>query len=194
MYFKIDIVGTEPLLMHNSQLADPLNPFTKALAEVTSKKSKTDDDHAEMARREWLGGLYFDPEIGPYVPGVNVERSLLDAARMNRLGKSIERGVFIQTNENALQYSGSRDMSVLVKDENFRHMASVKIGMKRVMRCRPIFRTWATSAQGYLDESQLDMAELRQIATNAGRLVGLGDWRPRFGRYTAEITVIDDPA
>lgn len=190
MDFTLRIEGTEPLLMHNAQLSDPLNPFTKALAEVTSKRSKTDDDHAEAARREWLGGLYYDPEVGPYMPGANIERALLDAARMNRLGKSIERGVFVTTNTNPLEYPGSRDPQVMVNDENFRHMASVKIGMKRVMRCRPVFRTWALTAEGYMDESQLDLAELRQIANNAGRLVGLGDWRPRFGRFTATVTEV----
>jgi hypothetical protein len=193
VYFEIELAGTHPLLTHNAQLSDPLNPFTKALAEVTGKRSKTDEDHAEVARREWLGGLYFDPDAGPYIPGENVERALLDAARLNRLGKSIERGVFITSNVNPIEYTGSRDPKVMVDDENFRHMASVKIGMKRVMRCRPIFRNWSITAQGYLDEGQLDLSELRQIADNAGRLVGLGDWRPRFGRFAATVTPVDDP-
>lgn len=187
MEFIIELVGTETLLMHNAQLSDPLNPFTKRLAEVTSKRKKVEEDHVEIAKREWLGGLYYDLEAGPYIPGQNVERALLDSARMNRLGKSIERGVFITDNVIPLNYDGSRDMSVLVDDANFRHMASVKIGMSRTMRCRPMFREWSLTARGYLDEEQMELTELRQIAQRAGRLVGLGDWRPRFGRFTATV-------
>lgn len=190
MDFTISITGTQPLLMHNAQLSDPLNQYTRRLAEVTSKKTKTLEDHAEMARREWSGGLYYDPEIGPYIPGQNIERALLDSARMNRLGKSIERGVFITDYAGdmfPLNYAGSRDVTKMLEDANFRHMASVKIGMKRVMRCRPIFRDWSIQASGYFDESQLDLDELSAIAVNAGRLIGLGDWRPRFGRFTAVI-------
>lgn len=190
MEFKLRMVGTETLLMHNAQLSDPLNVYTKRLAEVTSKRKKAEEDHIEISRREWDGGLYFDPEVGPYIPGQNVERALLDSARMNRLGKSIERGVFITDNVIPLQYPGPRDIRELREDASFRHMASVKIGMSRTMRCRPMFREWSLETEGYLDEEQLDLAELRQIAIRAGKLIGLGDWRPRFGRFIATVEAL----
>lgn len=187
MDFTITITGTHTLLMHNAQLSDPLNPFTKRLAEVTSKRKKTDEDHVEIARREWDGGLYYDVDAGPYIPGQNVERALLDSARMNRLGKSIERGVFITTDVIPLEYPGPRDIRELREDASFRHMASVKVGMSRTMRCRPMFREWSLTAEGYLDETQIELDELRQIAQRAGKLIGLGDWRPRFGRFEAQV-------
>lgn len=185
MDIRLIIKGMTPLLMHNAQLSDPLNKFTIALKEVTSKRIKTHDDIKEMARREWAGGLYFEPEIGPYIPGQNIERSLLDAARLNKLGKSIERGVFVTTNENPVVYSGSRNIEDLIDDENFRLMASVKIGQQRVMRCRPFFKDWSLEAVLYVDETQLDLPTLKRIVENAGKFVGLGDWRPRYGRYIA---------
>lgn len=185
--FDIRITGTHTLLMHNARLSNPLDPMAKALAEITGKRAKTDDDHEEAARREWMGGLYYEPEVGPYIPGANIERALLDSARMSRLGKSIERGVFIQSDINALEYPGPRRLPDLLADVSFRHMASVKVGRVRVMRCRPMFTAWALTASGTLDESQMDPAELEQTAERAGRLVGLGDWRPRFGRFTASV-------
>lgn len=187
MEFVIKLTGTHTLLMHNAQLSDPLNPFTRRLAEVTSKRKKTEEDHIEMARREWDGGLYYDPEIGPFIPGQNVERALLDSARMNRLGKSIERGVFITTDVIPLDYAGPREIRELRDDASFRHMASVKVGMSRVMRCRPMFREWTLTAEGYLDEEQIELTDLRTIAERAGKLIGLGDWRPRFGRFEATV-------
>lgn len=185
--FEIQITGTVALLMHNAQLADPLNPYTKKVAEVASKRAKTDEDHAELARREWLGGLYYTPEDGLHVPGQNVERCLLDAARMNRLGKSIERGVFIVGNP-ALDIGQVFDPAKMVSDMNYRFTTTIVVAKRRVPRTRPMFRKWSLTASGTLDDSQLDMAELRSIANNAGRLVGLGDWRPRYGRFVATLT------
>jgi hypothetical protein len=190
MDFTITLTGTHTLLMHNAQLSNPLNPFTKRLAEVTSKRGKTEEDHLEIARREWDGGLYYDPEIGPYIPGQNVERALLDSARMNRLGKSIERGVFVMTDLIPLQYAGPRDIAQLREDASFRHMASVKVTTSRTMRCRPMFREWSLTAEGYLDETQIELIDLRRIAERAGRLIGLGDWRPRFGRFDAQVVAV----
>lgn len=190
MEFQISISGTHTLLMHNSQLSDPTNPFTRRVAEISSKKKKVLEDHEELALREWDGGLYFHPEYGPFIPGMNIERCLLDSARMNRLGKSIERGVFITSDYNALQYDGPRDVQGLRGNPNFKHMASAKVGMSRIMRCRPMFREWAVVATGELDTEQMELSDLQRIADNAGRLIGLGDWRPRFGRFRAQVAAL----
>lgn len=185
--FKITLTGTAPLLMHNSRLANPLDPATKALKKVTAKRSKTDEDHALVARLEHGGSLYLDPDVGPYIPGGNIERCLVDSARMSKQGVKVTRGVFINTDVNPVLYRGPRDMDGLWDDESFRHMAAVKVGMARIMRCRPVFASWACEAEGILDPSVLEIDDLELIATNAGQMIGVGDWRPRFGRFTAEV-------
>ena len=55
------------------------------------------------------------------------------------------------------------------------------------MRCRPWFPEWTVQAEGILDPSVLELDDLTTIADNAGSLIGLGDWRPRFGRFTAVV-------
>lgn len=185
--FRITIEGTAPLLMHSSRLANPLDPAAKAIKRLTGKRNKTDDDHLEIARLEHLGSLYLDPDVGPYVPGENIWRALYDAAKKYKKGPRVKEGVFVSTTENPLAYKGPRDSEGLWADENFRHMASVKIGTSRTMRCRPIFRQWRTDADGILDPAQMDLPELVDIATTAGQLIGLGDWRPRYGRFTAKV-------
>lgn len=186
--FRLTITSTAPLLMHNSRLADPLNPATKALRKYTAKRSKTEEDHETIARLEHVGSLYLEPEIGPYVPGQNIARCLIDGARISKQGVKITRGVFIATDINPLRYRGPRDAEGLWANENFRHMASVKVGTSRTMRCRPIFREWATDANGILDPSVIDLDSLAEIATTAGQMIGLGDWRPRYGRFTADVS------
>src|SRR3954463_3196855 len=110
MDIVITLTGTHTLLMHNSQLADPLNQYTRKVAEVTSKRKKTIEDHAEIAKREWSGGLYFDPQAGPFIPGANIQGRLLDAASLNRLGKGVERGLFITSDVDPLEYDGPRKL------------------------------------------------------------------------------------
>ncbi|MBL3664517.1 hypothetical protein JL475_00455 [Streptomyces sp. M2CJ-2] len=187
MQFRLTITGTAELLMHNARLANPLDPAAKAMKAISSKRKKTDDDFEELARLEHLGGLYLDPDVGPFIPGQNVERCLVDAAKVTRSGVKVTRGVFVSTNINPLAYQGPRDPDGLWEDENFRHMASVKVQQNRIMRCRPMFRQWTTAAEGTLDTSVLAFDELAEIANTAGAMIGLGDYRPRYGRFTATL-------
>lgn len=185
--FRMSLTGTKPLLMHNARLSNPLDEVAKAMKRVTAKRTKTDEDHEELARLEHMGSLYMDPDIGPYIPGQNFERCLVDAARITKSGKKIERGVFVDTDVNPLGYTGPRDIDGLWKDENFRHAASVKVGTNRVTRTRPQFREWQVEAEGEFDSTVINLTELAEIATTAGLMIGLGDWRPRYGRFVATV-------
>ena len=77
---KIKIRGTSPLLMHSDRLSNPLDPLTKEIKTYTGKRKKTDDDFTEIARLEWVGGLYHDEKTGPYLPARNVKAMLIQAA------------------------------------------------------------------------------------------------------------------
>lgn len=188
--FRIRIEGTAPLLMHSARMANPLEPSAKALKKISGKRTKTDDDYMEMARLEHSGSLYFVPGVGPYMPGENIARCLLDAARVTKQGVKLTRGVVITTDENPLAYKGPRTAEGLWDDENFRRMASVKVGMARVMRCRPMFRQWSTEADGIIDTSVLGFDDLADIVATAGAMIGLGDWRPRHGRFHGELSKV----
>jgi hypothetical protein len=187
MDFKITLTGTSALLMHNGRLADPLDPATKALKAVTGKRTKTDEDHESMSRIEFLGGLYLDPDIGPYMPADNIWRSLYDSAKKSKQGPGVKEGVVITSEVNPVAYPGPRTAEALWADKNFVFRKTVRNQMNRVSRTRPIFQQWTTEAYGMLDEASLDLSDLRVIADRAGQLVGLGDWRPRFGRFTAKV-------
>lgn len=185
--FQIDMIGQAPLLMHSARLSDPLDEASKALAKVTSKRSKTDDDHAAVSRIEHMGGLYFGAEAGPYIPGTNVERCLFDAATKFKLGKALRSALLVPQEVNELQYDGPRTIDGLWEDKTFVHRASVKVGMARVIRTRPIFPRWGLTVTGSLDTDVVDRDEFEQIVELAGRLIGIGDWRPRFGRFEGAV-------
>lgn len=190
MDFRISITGTETLLMHWSRLANPLDPAAKAVKKLTGKRNKTDDDYMELARTEWEGSLYFDDVAGPYLPADNIWRCLYDGAKKHKLGPRVKEGVLITTVVNPVGYKGPRTLAQLWKDENFRHNSSVKVGPSRTTRCRPQFREWRVEADGIIDTAVLDIEQLRLIADTAGSVIGLGDWRPRYGRFTATVAEI----
>ncbi|MDB2192120.1 hypothetical protein [Mycobacteroides abscessus] len=188
--FTIEIRGVNPLLMHNSRLSDEFDPIAKAIKKITAKKMKqTEDDRWEKRRLEFLGSLYFDDTVGPYVPGLNIEQCLLHAARMTRNGKDIERGLRITSDVNPLGYDGPRDLDSLWGGGNPAHVhnASVVITRNRIIRTRPIFRHWAVEAEGVYDPGILDFESLLSFGEKAGQYIGLGDWRPRFGTFEAII-------
>lgn len=187
--FVITIEGTSPLLMHNARLADPLDPITKEKAKVSSKRKKTEEDQELLSELEWKGGLYYDEEVGPYLPGDNVFKTLIEAARKSKDGKRVEQGLLITTSVNPLAYEGPRDMESLWGNKNFVHRCTVKQQMSRVVRTRPVFRTWKTQIEGRLDESVLDVSAVESFAEIAGLYIGVGDWRPKHGRFTAKVEV-----
>lgn len=188
MEFTITLVGTHPLLMHNARLSDPLDAVAKAVKVINSKREKTEDDHMELGRLEFAGSLYIHADLGPYIPPENIERCLVDSGKITRAGTKVKRALFVHSEVNPLIYTGPRDTKGLWSDKNFEHRASVKVQQNRVMRTRPQFREWEVSAHGTLDTSVLSLEELKQIADTAGSMIGLGDYRPRYGRFTADVS------
>lgn len=186
MDFRITITGTMGLLMHNGRLVNPLDPMTKELSRLNKKQKKTEEDYQAIARAEFLASLYTDGDIGPYIPSDNIWRCLYDGAKKSKRGPRVKEGVLITTMVNPLQYSGPREASSLWDDENFRHFAPARVSTSRVMRCRPFFSSWSVEADGIIDTGVLELDDLKQIADTAGQLIGLGDWRPKYGRFTAD--------
>lgn len=190
MKVSIEITGTTPLLLHSARTVDPLDPMTKKIRIITNKRKKTDDDHEEIARLEFLAGMYYDEDAGPYLPGENIFRSLHEAGKLTRSGVKVTRGLIVTTEINPLAYKGPRKQAEMYK-QGFWFRAPVRVGVQRVMRCRPqIPAPWAAECEVLLDTRVLSLEELGEIAESAGQYIGLCDWRGRFGRYQAAVKEI----
>ena len=187
MKVRLSLTGTAPLIVHNSRLANPLDPIVREIKAISGKRKKTDDDHLQMARLEFEGGLYISKDVGPHMPGANIEKCIVEGGRVTKQGKQIERGLFIVDDEVPLVYSGPRDVAKMWATEDFHSIMSVKVVTARVQRCRPIFRSWALDVDAEVDPGLLNLDTLRAIVTDAGSMVGLGDYRPRYGRFSAVV-------
>ena len=182
---RLKITGESPLLLHNGQMADPLNSFAKMLKEISGKRNKTEADYREMSRIEWYASLYLmDGKI--CIPGENIESCFVEGARKTRVGKAAQAGVICQDNP-LIQYDGPQSPDELWLDERFRLVAGVKIKGSRIMRTRPIFRQWGLTFDLMFNDLLLNRSQTAEIIKTSGEIVGLGDWRPKFGRFTVDV-------
>lgn len=180
--FKIQ--GISPLIMHNGQLADPLNPFSKQLKEITGKRKKTDADHEAMSKIEWFGGLYVNDDKRPVVPGTNIEAMLIEAGKKVRMGDAFKAGV-ICDGDWPVDYDGPKAAEELWNKAGgkFTDRRGCVVGQSRVMRTRPIFRKWGLAFTINFLPDLLNLKDVRQAVTTAGRIIGLCDYTPKFGRF-----------
>lgn len=175
------------MLTHNERLANSMDPIARAMKEISSKRIKTEDDHNELARLEFEGGLYLTSSGQVGVPSWNVKRSIQDGGKQNRLGKSIERGLAILSPDVVpITHAGPTDPQKMWESGHF-DQRSVKVATSKVTRTRPRFMNWEVTVEFDLDEEILDVAQLELACDRGGKVAGLGDYRPRFGRYNAEI-------
>lgn len=186
--------GVSPLLCHNGQTADPRNTYSKAMKAVSGKRNKTDADYDEMARLEWLAGLYrIDGDL--VIPDYVIESTMIGGAKKSKRGPQAKCGLFF-TEHASLQFEGKpaeitdETLAEMFATGQFTHTIGVKVGMSKVMRTRPIFRNWSIAAVCQYDPDVLNLRDISEIATDAGKLVGLGDWRPKHGRFDAEVVPV----
>lgn len=175
------LTGQAPLISHNGQLADPTNKWSKAIKQISSKRNKTDADYEELARLEFFGSLYLDPN-GPVIPASNIEACLINAAKKRTEGNKAKAGMYIAAHASLL-YNGPRTAENLWADDVFRFSAGVVVQRARVMRMRPKFDQWQATVEVNYDDEQVDLSALDTWVEIAGSQIGLGDWRPRYGRF-----------
>lgn len=183
---KLKLNGSRPLLMHADIFADPLNPLTKAHKALTSKRKKTDDDHEAIAKSEWRGGMYFDENLGPYIPGVNIEASMIAGGKLSKLGTQLKRSVEVIDDKCKLEYDGPRTVEKLWS-QRFYDARSVKVQTSRLMRYRPIFHRWSLVCEVAFDPESIDKQQVIKCLQDGGQYCGIGDYRPKFGRFDVEI-------
>jgi len=184
---RFRITGASPLLMHNGLLADPLNPHAKGLAQIASRRRKTEADYLRLAELEFLGSLYLSGGV-PCIPAEMIEAALVKAAAQERRAPKARDGLVVR-DDLRLEYDGPTDPHALWADGAFRLRSPVRVGAVRIMRTRPQFKAWAAELAVDFLPTLLNPQDVRSFLVTAGEQVGIGDWRPRFGRFWVEDVV-----
>lgn len=187
MEITITLTGSKPMLMHNIRLANPLDPYTQQLKSLTGKRKKTDEDLAEIMWWEARGSAYETPEGFLGLPADNVWRCLYDAATAFKQGQNIKRALIPLTDIEPLLVAGEK----VYVDDHLKagniDTRAVQVSRARTMRSRPIVNDWSSSLTFELLSDIIDPRDLTPILERAGRVVGVGDYRPRFGTFVATV-------
>ena len=174
--------GVSPLICHNGDLANPANTFSVQTKKFTSKRKKTESDYEEIARLGWFGALYLNEDKKPIIPGEVIEGFFNSAAKKNRLGQKAKSGIICESNPEII-YKGSSNIDKLFKDKNFVNQSMVKVQTSKVLRTRPIFKNWELKFKLHFMSNVIDREDIIDIAKIGGSIVGIGDWRPKHGRF-----------
>lgn len=178
------IVGESPLLMHNGAMANPLNPLAKQMKEITGLRKKTDEHHIELQRLEFRASLYLNEKGQVIIPSANIEGTIIGGAKKSKLGTSFKSAVMV-LEDPVLEYGEQLTVDELwSKHETYAFVTPVIVNNSRVMRTRPKFNNWALEFSCAYDADQINREQLTKALRDAGRLVGLCDYRPKFGRFS----------
>lgn len=188
---RVTLTGTMPLMLHNGRLANPLDPHTRELKALTSKRSKTDEDLSLMIAVEARGAAYETPEGHIGLPDANVWRSIQEAAKAYKRGADVSRAVIYDPEHiSPILIDGA---AVPVEEYLAPHLVDhidyrpVGVNGRTVMRARPIIREWSSIHEFDVLTDIINIEELVTFVDRAGRLQAVGDHRPQYGRFTATV-------
>jgi hypothetical protein len=191
---RLSLRGVRPMILHNGRLANPLDPHTRAVAAIARKRNKTDTDHAELAAIEARGGMYETSDGRLGLPTENVWRCLYDAAKAYKLGEAVKQALLDPADVVPLTIPGlgtPQCDEYLRRREGLLLYVPVVVQRRRVMRARPLVPAgWSATVDFTLLTDVLQPERLGPVFDRAARLVGLGDWRPRYGLFEVHAEVL----
>ena len=176
---SITIEGVTPLLM---------NRFTEDNeVKVTSGVSGTMVGNKGTPREQAAKTAYMDNDGMLYVPGPNVFRSIIEAGKYHKAGKSK-----VTTQKSSMIPAGIslNDVVLGLGTSEFEvDSRSVVIPSTggRIMKHRARLDTWKLTFTLEIDEIMFGVTFVRQLVDDAGKRIGLGDYRPDrkgpFGKF-----------
>ena len=172
MQIGVTIEGITPLLC---------NRFTDAAAEAATKGSRSSaagqDRGTPMEQAE--PRLYHGLRGNLIIPQPNLFRCLIEGGRFHKIGKSQ-----VTTAKQSLLFSC---MDIEAAEIPIEHQEPWRVDTRavripstggRILCHRPMFDDWKLSFVINLDEDIVNRRLLREIVDDAGRRIGLGDFRP----------------
>lgn len=168
---RIDVTGTADLLFKRWD-CDAIK--AKGDAAKGSKQKKTDDLDSYVYRND---------HDHICIPGEYLRMAIVNAAKYRQDPRSPRKSAM------DLFKAGVVPLTILAslgtKTWDYEHRCRVTIQRAGVTRCRPAFKAgWQAQFElQVLLPEYIPPDVLHDVAVNAGRLVGLADYRPTYGRF-----------
>jgi hypothetical protein len=197
----VEITGTMPLLMHSQGGMNLKDDLARQYSILSKKRSKTDEEKANLSEMEFRLGLYWDRAAQcAYMPSFNIIRCIQDGGKKLKLGKKVIESLRCSPEcvKVPLLYPGREaigSIDGLVARPEFWDVRTVTVGASTVERTRPRFDVWSLHPVFLLDDENMGVEEVQACLDKAGFYVGLGDFRVgtdrggQFGTFTASVSV-----
>lgn len=191
------LTGTAPLMFSSARSIDPFDEYTRKLAAATVTRKKTLDQHALVSELEWMTRLhtdnFADPAKGRFVvTGDQAFALVVEGGKRSRHGERAKRAIIGATADYFhLKFPGcEKTAGQLLRDPRFVDRRHVKLGTgksaRAIMRTRPVIpNPWSVELSFVVDVREMNASDVVTAMQEAGQYLGLGDYRPRFGRFEA---------
>lgn len=187
---QLKLIGKNAIIPHNGQTADPRNHFSKAMKAISGKRKKTDADLDQLALIEFLAGLYVEND-DIVIPDHVIEAAIIAGAKKSKSGVQAKTAIFVGGSA-SLDFDGKPEvinmdtLKALFEGGQHHLSVGVKVGQAKVIRTRPYLRRWSATVELEYDDEFVNRAQAVGFVRDAGRQVGLCDWRPKYGRFDVE--------
>lgn len=190
MIINIKIDGVTPLIC---------NKFHDAAAQAASSGSRGSSAASERGTPQEIAELKLYLGLGgnPIIPQPNLLRCLVDGGRFHKIGKSQ-----VTTKESSILYAAldieAAEIPLIHKQPWHVDTRAVVIPSTkgRILAHRPMFDDWALEFELHLETDILGPKLLREIVDDAGRRIGLGDFRPSrkgpYGRFSVTQWAVEE--
>jgi len=185
--FELEIVGTKTMLMHNNQLANPLNPLTKKLKAISGKRKKDDADHEAIAEIQFFAGLYWKDGVGLHIPPEMIEACIREGAKVSRDGSKAAIAVRVVDEVVPLEIFKKYTKAEDLYTDEYRDCRMVNIQKAKVLCIRPRFDRWAFKCTIDLDTDLMTREEFLTALSFAGKKAGIGTYRERYGKFDIKL-------
>lgn len=178
----VTVKGVAPLLQHRFPVPKFEN-LSKGGKQVTGSP-----DYSE----EWKEYLYANSK-GVYQPSIHFEASMVKAAVnfkiQGKRGKTykdlFKAAVFVEPEQIPHGIEVPEQLDEDADKPLYLDIRPVVISRSRVVRIRPAFSPgWELDFEILCNDDQIHPDLLQDVLILAGKTVGIGDYRPKFGRFS----------
>ncbi|HET6539269.1 MAG TPA: hypothetical protein VFG46_02240 [Chryseolinea sp.] len=170
---NIEIEGTCPIIFHKWNCEEVEN---KANAKKGSKEKKTDNVESFIYRDD-VGHIC--------LPGEYLRMSMVYASKFKADPRSPRKSAFDLMKASIVPVTDLAKINGGTKNWEFLDKRRVVIQRNAITRMRPAFlKGWnAEIEMAVLMPEYIDIHFFREILDMSGKLIGVGDFRPTFGRF-----------
>src|SRR5262249_20502606 len=170
---RAELKGSSPLIFHAWSCDDVEE---KAQARKGSKAKKTDNVESYVYRNE---------QQCICLPGEYVRLAICNAAKFKQDPRSPRKSAFDLFKAGLVVLQELCPLNGGVKEWDYLDRRRVQIQRNGITRQRPAFvKGWTAEVTlGVLLPEYIDADMLQEVLTLSGRVVGVGDMRPTYGRF-----------